>query len=144
MGKTEQEKIQDARLRAAVAQARAKVLRDSLKAFDSDYKSRVQADRDAKAEIREMLSRYAPQALALQLAMVLDGSFDFDGELFQALDRIIDRAIGKAAQPLTGGDGGPIQTQQIPFDPRAISLEQAEAAKNAIEEAKRILGVSGK
>ena len=126
-----------------IADARVQVLTNLLRTFSDAHHSRVQAEPETKRDMRRRVGELGELALEIQGAMI-SGTFPHNHELFQDCNTLVDRAIGKAAQPLTGGDGGPIQTQQIPFDPRAISLEQAEAAKNAIEEAKRILGVSGK
>lgn len=45
---------------------------------------------------------------------------------------------------VVGADGGSLKQEvRLTVDPRSISLEQAESARKAIEEAKKILGVAG-
>lgn len=70
-------------------------------------------------EIKEIARRYGPSALkeAAKLAGLVDngeGKADSEQARIAALNIILDRAYGKAAQPLTGEGGeGPVQIQEL-------------------------------
>ena len=58
------------------------------------------------AEVRELAQQYAPEAIA-RLAKIMRS--DNERAATAAASLILDRAYGKATQPITGdGEGGPI------------------------------------
>lgn len=63
----------------------------------------------ATAEIREVAKGYGPAAIrrAAELAGLISGTPAAQSEQAQmaAINTILDRAYGKAAQPIGGGDG---------------------------------------
>lgn len=73
-------------------------------------------------EVRELARVYGPSAVA-ELARIAGltaqpGS-DNEGTRVAAIKELIDRGYGKASQPLTGEDGGPIQLMVVTGVPHA-------------------------
>lgn len=70
----------------------------------------------ATAEVKDLARRYGPDAIkeAAKLAGLINsgqGKAESEAARMAAINTILDRAYGKAAQPIDGdGDGGPIKT----------------------------------
>lgn len=75
----------------------------------------------ATAEIKKIAGKYTREAVEI-LASIARKS-DSDAARVAAVKELLDRGHGKASQPLTGPDDGPIQThqviEQIIVDPKA-------------------------
>lgn len=88
----------DRTLAMDIAAARSKVIRDELKAFNGVFHGRgPKATKEAREEAKELISGILPQCAALQIAMVT-GDFPLDKELFDCIDKLLDRGMGKASQ----------------------------------------------
>src|SRR5574343_679691 len=117
-----------------IAEARYKVLSDSLKSFTTAFSGRgPKADQDDRAEAKEMISRIMPQCVALQCAMV-SGDFPLDKELFDCIEKLLDRGMGKATQPLSGDKENPLVVQQtVHFDWSKVPDEELKPIVNVAE-----------
>lgn len=96
------------KLAEQIARARLSVLKQDLKDFTASFSGRgPKADKEAREEAREMISRILPQCVALQCAMV-SGDFPLDKELFDCIEKLLDRGMGKATQPIEGNPDKPL------------------------------------
>lgn len=103
----------DILLREKIVRARAKVLSDDLKEFTITFIGRgPKADKESRAEAREMISRILPQCVALECAMIT-GDFPLDKELFDCIEKLLDRGMGKATQPLANDPTNPLPPQIV-------------------------------
>jgi hypothetical protein len=60
----------------------------------------------ATAEIKELARNYAPEAVQTLARIMREG--DSDTSKIAAAKELIDRGYGKATQPISGADGGPL------------------------------------
>ncbi|MGI9501917.1 MAG: HEAT repeat domain-containing protein, partial [Geminicoccaceae bacterium] len=64
----------------------------------------------ATADIRALAQEHGPKAIKKLVALV----FSEDERVqVQAIKELLDRGYGKSAQPLTGADLGPIQSEDV-------------------------------
>jgi hypothetical protein len=80
----------------------------------------------ATAEVKDIARKYGPDAIKRLAALggLIEGQVAAESEAAQvaACNTILDRAYGKASQPIDGdGDGGPVLLQVITGVPRAHS-----------------------
>jgi hypothetical protein len=76
----------------------------------------------ATAEVKELALKHGPEAI--RVAAKLMKSAESETARLTAANMILDRAYGKASQPLehTGKDGGPIETVDVSDAARAKAL----------------------
>lgn len=76
-------------------------------------------ERMSRAQMERFAREHAATALGALVEIATTG--ESEAARVTAADKLLDRGYGKAAQPITGEDGGPVQ---VAYDLSRLSIEQ--------------------